>query len=84
MNCRVLCLVSAAMAVAPALAHHSFVAQYDRDASVSLTGVITKVEWQSPHIWFYPDVTADDGTVTNWAISGGSPGQLARRTLGID
>jgi len=39
------------------------------------------VEWQNPHIWFYVDVKGDDGKVTNWAFSGGAPGQLMRRGI---
>jgi hypothetical protein len=46
-----------------------------------MTGVVTKVEWQNPHIWFYVDVKSDDGKVTNWGFSGGAPGQLMRRGI---
>ena len=74
-------LAFGALAVVPAMAHHSFLAEYDLQNQVSLTGVLTRVEWQSPHIWFYLDVTSEDGTVTNWAISGGAPGQLMRRGI---
>ena len=64
---------------APLLAHHSFAAEYDDQKPIKVTGVITKVEWQNPHIWFYVDVKGDDGKVTNYAFSGGAPGQLMRR-----
>ena|SRR5688572_26708633 len=60
-------------------AHHSFVAEYDRSKPVKVTGVVTKVEWQNPHIWFYVDVKDDTGKVTNWGFSGGAPGILQRR-----
>ena len=42
-------------------------------------GVVTKVEWQNPHTFFYIDVT-DDATrkVTNWAFEMGSPNGLMR------
>jgi len=60
-------------------AHHSFAAEFDASKPIKVSGTVTKVEWQNPHIWFYVDVKGDDGTVTNWAFSGGAPGQLMRR-----
>jgi hypothetical protein len=69
---------------APLAAHHSFNAEYDDTKPVSVTGVVTKVEWQNPHIWFFLDVKESDGTVTHWAFSGGAPGQLMRRGITKD
>ena len=74
-------IVSAVIAAAPARAHHSPVAEYDFDDPVLVTGVITRVEWQNPHIWYYLDVTTESGSVETWAISGGAPGQLMRRGI---
>ena len=65
-------------------AHHSFAAEFDDSKPVKVTGTITKVEWQNPHIWFYLDVKNADGSVTNWAFSGGAPGQLMRRGITKD
>jgi len=76
-----LATVLAAAAVMPLAAHHSFAAEFDEGKPVKVTGTITKVEWQNPHIWFYVDVKNADGTVTNWAFSGGAPGQLMRRGI---
>lgn len=63
------------------LAHHSFAAEYDDTKPIKVQGTVTKVEWQNPHIWFYVDVKGEDGKVTNWAFSGGAPGQLMRRGI---
>lgn len=63
------------------IAHHSFPAEYDRNQPVKVTGVVTKVEWMNPHIWFYVDVKDDTGKVTNWGFSGGPPGVLQRRGI---
>ena len=65
----------------PLLAHHSFAAEYDDTKPIKVVGTVTKVEWQNPHIWFYIDVKGEDGKVTNYAFSGGAPGQLMRRGI---
>ena len=69
------------VAAAPLVAHHSFAAEYDNSRPVKVSGVLTKVEWTNPHIWFYLDVKDDRGTVTNWGFSGGPPGVLQRRGI---
>jgi len=61
------------------VAHHAESAQFDNTKPVELKGVVKKVEWMNPHIWFYVDVTDENGKVTTWGFSGGPPGMLARR-----
>lgn len=73
-----------ALSALPVLAHHSFGAEYDDTKPVKFSGVVTKVEWMNPHIWFYVDEKTADGSVTHWAISGGAPGQLMRRGITKD
>ena len=68
----------------PVLAHHSESAQFDVSKPVKVTGVISKVEWMNPHIWFYVDVKDDSGKVTTWGFSGGPPGMLQRRGITRD
>ena len=62
-------------------AHHSFAAEYDSNQPVKVTGVVTRVDWTNPHIWFFVDVKDDQGKVTNWGFSGGPPGVLQRRGI---
>ena len=59
-------------------AHHSFAAQYDRDKPVTLQGIVTRIEWMNPHIYFYMDVKDVNGPTANWAIEGGAPTSLYR------
>jgi Family of unknown function (DUF6152) len=63
-----------------ALAHHSFSAEFDASKPVALTGIVTKVEWTNPHVWFYINVKDEKtGEVTNWGAEMGPPHGLQRR-----
>jgi hypothetical protein len=71
-------VAGALMAVMPALAHHSFSAEYDSKKPVTLKGTVTKVDWMNPHVYFYIDVTDEKGDVSNWGLEMGPPNGLER------
>src|SRR5580692_9881365 len=66
---------------APTFAHHGFQYEYDGSKYVYITGELTKVEWQNPHIYFTvdskmspqnPAVPDPGGKVTSWRFEGSS------------
>jgi uncharacterized protein DUF6152 len=68
------------LASVPAIAHHSFAAEFDAAKPIKLTGSVTKVEWMNPHTYFYIDVKDEKtGQVTNWGLEMGSPNGLMRQ-----
>jgi len=69
----------ALLAGTPALAHHSFAAEFDGTKPVTLKGTVTRVEWISPHGWGHIDVKGPDGKVVSWAIETAGPNALLRR-----
>jgi hypothetical protein len=66
----------------PASAHHGFDTEYDANKKVTLSGVVTKVEWLNPHMRVYIDVTNDKGTVSNWNLELTSPNTVRRQGWG--
>ena len=75
----VLLAVAAMIGMAPLLsAHHSVAGQFDLSKTVTLKGVISKVDWVNPHIYLHLDVKGDDGKVVTWSL-GTVPTAMARR-----
>ena len=78
-------VVALALVAPAAYAHHSFSAEYDGAKPVKVSGVVKRVEWANPHIWFYVE-GKDDVTGKNavWGFSGAPPSLLARRGIRKD
>jgi hypothetical protein len=59
-------------------AHHSASAEFDLAKRVKVTGALSKLDWQNPHIIFYIDVAGEGGKVATWSWELPSPNQLMR------
>ena len=70
--------VAAAGAV-PAMAHHSIAAQFDMYKSNTVTGTITKMDFQNPHSWLYVEARDEKGMMQAWSIEFGAANALYRR-----
>ena len=66
---------ASSLSAAPAGAHHSG-AMFDMAHLITLTGVVTKVEWTNPHTFMYVNVKNDKGVIEEWAIEINSPNFL--------
>ena len=64
--------LGATLAVLPVavVAHHSFAAEYDGSKPMNLVGVISKVDQQNPHGFFYMSVPSatPDGRVNHLGV----------------
>jgi hypothetical protein len=77
--------VAVVVAGVPLLAHHSEAAEFDATKPVKVSGVVKKVEWMNPHIWFYVEGKDEvSGTTAVWGFSGGAPNSLRRRGISKD
>jgi hypothetical protein len=63
----------------PVVAHHAVGAEFDENKPVTLTGVVTKVEWTNPHARIYFDVQQPDGTAVNWNVELAARSALVRQ-----
>jgi hypothetical protein len=63
-------LSAALSGTAPVWAHHSFGATFDANKPITITGVLTKVQWTNPHSHLYLDVKDNAGRLSEHSLSG--------------
>src|SRR4030095_9359382 len=77
-----LILVSALLlSAAPAVAHHAFATEFDAAKQVTMKGIVTKIDWANPHVWFYLNVKTENGTIENWGFEIGGPNSITNSRL---
>ena len=59
-------------------AHHAFSWEFDAKKPVTVSGVVTRVDWINPHTYFYVDVKNGQGLAVNWIFETAGPNTLDR------
>jgi hypothetical protein len=62
-----------------ASAHHAFAVTYDEKSIVTISGVVTRIEWINPHAWLYVRGKDANGKTDSWRFEMGAPGGLISR-----
>ena len=72
-----LILLAAASTAVSLLAHHSVAAKFDKSTTLTLRGVVSRIEWMNPHARFWLDTTEGNGPTT-WEFELPAPNALVR------
>ena len=71
-------LLTFSLSAAALLAHHSFEAEYQTDNPVTVTGVVTKVDWVNPHAYIFFNTKNEAGNQREIRFELGPPYALVR------
>ncbi len=71
-------IFSLLVAAIPVLAHHSLGSEFQMGDPSAIKGVLTKLEWDNPHIYWTVDVKDESGKVVHWSVEGLPPSYLHR------
>ena len=66
------------LAAVPAMAHHGLGSEFQMNKPAAITGTLSDVEWENPHVYWTVDVKESNGTVSHWSVEGLPPSYLHR------
>jgi hypothetical protein len=58
-------------------AHHSVGASFDTSQLVTITGVVTSLQWRNPHVTLHVAVKNGDGSISDWRMEMKGPSGLS-------
>ncbi len=83
-RCILMMIIGAVLLAATAWGHHSFAAEFDAKKTVSIAGVITKLDWINPHAYIYLDMKDANGVLVHWAFQTIPPMMMRARGINRD
>jgi hypothetical protein len=66
-------LAGLVLATAPLVAHHPISGKFDDTKPMTLTGIVTLVDWRNPHVHVFMNVGDAKTQIENWAVEIESP-----------
>ena len=67
------CICTAFLIAAPALAHHNMSALFDFNQRFTETGTLAEMDWRNPHIYLTVEVAGETGDTQTWSFEGPPP-----------